>query len=857
MKVIYSTLFKLKSSDLNSEAEVETRLLMPLFKDLGYSDLAIIPKKDIPSLMANDGSRKRNVYVDFILTGIDNLAKIIVEAKDPKVSIQEAWGQAASYALSYNRDKKENEKIKWLLISNGHITSLFNHDSDTPTVTLKLSDFSSGNPSYVSLRTLIKYRAVENKSPDSLPFETINPDKLNKIFGECHDLIWKKEKLAPTDAFFEFCKFIFIKIKEDKKRETLKKNTPLYEIPMTLEWLKTQESTSKHPVRDILFLNLREELETLINKYHKKRIFEKNEILRLSASTCKDLIKIFQAINLSSIDEDLNGRMFETFLNAAVRGRSLGQYFTPRSVVDFMTRIALSTVDIKNPPKVIDACCGTAGFLIEVMAYIQSQIRNDTRFSNVEKNDLIKKVCNESLYGIEANERVARIARINMYLHGDGGSHIFYGEGLDNDPMIADDMTEERKSEVLDHADKIKPSNFDIILTNPPFSMVYKKGKEDEERILEQREISKGSSSVKSNVLFLYRYYELVKPGGDILIVLDDTILNGKSYESIRIWMLENFILLGIHSLPFNAFFKAKANIKTSIIHLKRKKNAKEEQKHIIMSISNNIGHTNSLKDTPEKNNLTDILNAYFEWQRTGILKTIIKENQDIKENLECSEQVWLVDPKNLTTERFDAFFYSPELNQTFKDLEKKEKNNEIQLCSGTNFKLKSKLTKNQKIDFAKSKKKFKYIEISDVTKYGLILNHVEDTFDNLPTRGEYVINKGDILLAINNSSRGTVVLVPEEFDGAICTSGFLVIKPKNEDESYLLWYGLRSEYCRKQIYYLAQTASQPELKLEAWKNYFKIPMAIGQEKKTAIENSKNFHAYLKSALNADNYRMN
>ena len=262
--------------------------------------------------------------------------------------------------------------------------------------------------------------------------------------------------MNPTDAFFEFCKFIFLKMREDKKREGQPSNVPAYKLPMTLDWLSAQEGTSKHPVRD-LFITLRNDLEVEIVKKKKKRIYEQNEILRLSASTCKELIKRFQTINLSSIDEDLNGRMFEVFLNAAIRGRALGQYFTPRPVVDFMTRIALQGKDVADPPKVIDACSGTAGFLIEVMAYLLSSLRDEKRFTDTEQKTIRDKICNEMLFGIDGNERVARIARINMYLHGDGGSHIFVGDGLDNEPIVTDDMPDERKGEVVDLLEKIKP----------------------------------------------------------------------------------------------------------------------------------------------------------------------------------------------------------------------------------------------------------------------------------------------------------------------------------------------------------------------------------------------------------------
>lgn len=851
----YSTLFKLDSGDIHSEAEVETRLLQPLFLDLGYPNKQVIPKKQLQPLFVSTGSRKTSVEADFLLIGSDGNAKVVVEAKDPTKSVQEAWGQAASYALTYNRDKKENQKIRWLLISNGHITSLYQHDSDSPTITLRLSDFVSGSPPYVSLRSIIKFTTTKQVQSGGLRFETLSPEKLNDLFKSCHNLIWKKEKLAPADAFYEFCKFIFIKIRADRERQDQNGTLQPYELPMTLEWLNAQKATSKHPVRDILFKQLSEDLESSITRDGKKRIFEQNERFNLSADTCKELISRFQEINLSSIDDDLNGRMFEVFLNAAIRGRDLGQFFTPRPLVDFITRIALfGKDDVNNPPKVIDACCGTAGFLIEVMAYLTSSLRNDTRLSESEKTQKKIQIQTQCLYGVEANERVSRIARINMYLHGDGGSHIFHGDGLDNDPKPSEDMNDERKREVADHAEKIKDDAFDIVLTNPPFSMSYSRENNDEERILRQLTIADGSNTMRSNVMFLQRYLDLLKPGGEMLIVIDDTVLNGSTRLDIRKWILQKFIVLGVHSMPFNAFFKAKANIKTSVLHLKKKENEAESQGHVFMSISNNIGHDNALRDTPERNNLTDILNSYFEWKRTGVLDAVIKENQDKDENLECPEQIWLTSPDRFSAERFDAFFYSPDLDLTYQKMSALEKDGRIVVSDTSEFRTSSKLTRADKKTMREEGRQLRYIEISDVTKFGLIVSSITGTLDELPTRGEYLIEHGDILMAINNSSRGTVVMVPDGFDDGICTSGFLVLKPNDSEEAKLLWYSLRSEYCRKQIYYLAQTASQPELKETAWKKYFKVPMPIGQEKAKAISAVQDFQSHISVLLNADTF---
>lgn len=852
----FSTLFSIDSSQLRSEAEVETRLLAKIFVDLGYPLDAIIPKKHIKALKINDGTKSTMKEVDFILKDKKGIPRIIVEAKEPTINILDAWGQAASYALSYNRDKDNDKRIKWLLISNGHFTGLFPHDSETPIVTLQLSDFASGMPPYVTLRTYIKYGAATPSSDSSLPFEALPPRKLNQLFSESHNLVWKKEKLAPADAFFEFCKFIFIKIQEDKKREVLAPSTPVYTIPLTEKWLEAQERTSDHPVRDILFKDLCKRLEDAIRKEKKKRIFEKDETLKLSAATCKELIKSFQSVNLSTIDEDLNGRMFEVFLAASIRGKDLGQFFTPRSVVDFMTRIALRNVDITNPPKVLDACCGTAGFLIEVMAYLTARLRDDSRLNDMQRNALRTTICNNCLFGVEANERVSRIARINMYLHGDGGSHIFHGDGLDAESQELPDMTNEQRDAIQEYREKIAKESFDIILTNPPFSMKYDSKKDDEKRIIEQHNLASNSSTVKSSVLFLNRYYELLKPSGEMLIVIDDTVINGKSFEYVREWIIKNFIILGIHSLPFNAFFKANANIKTSILHLRKKSSPDEDQQHIFMSISNNIGHDNALKDTPFRNNLTEILISYLEWQRTGKISSRIRENSVTTENLEGPLQYWLLPPEELKAERFDAFFYCPVLHDTYAKIQSSLRENKIACVNARSLTLREKLSGREK-DRMKNcdDTLYKYIEISDVTRYGLITNYREELFRDLPSRGEYIIHTGDILLALNNSSRGTVVLVPKEFDNAICTSGFLVIVPQDEETGLLLWYALRSELCRKQIYYLAQTASQPELKIEAWEKYFKIALPIGKEKEEALKKIREFYNHLEQLTNIKDYQ--
>lgn len=866
----FSALFQLRSDDLRSEAEVETRLLAPLFARLGYPASTVIPKTAVPPLLVASGRRQASIRPDFLLRAVTGHAKVVVEAKDPGEGIQEAWGQAAGYALSYNATRPPEERIRWIIISNGHITSLYQHDSALPTLTLRLSDFVSGSPPYAALRALVKYQSADAVAPAALGFDIVAPAALNVHFEAAHQLIWRKQKLSPTDAFFEFCKFMFLKITEDKKREAAMAEGRTELFPLTTQWLTDQRATSSHPVRD-LFHRLRDDLEAEIPN-GKKRIFDHGETLRLSAETCRELILRFERINLSSIDEDLNGRMFEVFLNEAVRGKELGQYFTPRPIVDFMARIALQSFqDLRNAPKVLDACCGTAGFLIEAMAYQVAAISNDTRLQGGEPAEIERRIKNQLLFGIEANERVSRVARINMYLHGDGGSHIFHGDGLDNDPPVTDDLVAERRREIQEHRREISEGSFDLVLTNPPFSMTYNVGEPDEERILAQlrawgesealsdAEITAqlaSANSMKSNILFMFRYYKLLRPGGEMLIVIDDTLLNGDTLLIVRRWILDHFVILGVHSLPFNAFFKAKANIKTSILHLRKKGDGMSMQGHVFMSILNNVGHDNSLGDTPARNNLNDVLNVWLEWQRTGQLTTIIRYNQDRSENLESPEEIWLTAPENLNVARLDAFYYSPELSRVREELRTAEAQGQVEIHLGRDFEQRPKLTAAQVRNLALSQEVLKYFEIGDVTRYGLIVSSTEGTIAELPSRGRYRVRAGDILVAINNSSRGTVVEVPDAFDGAICTTGFLVITPRGRQEGRLLWYALRSEAARKQIYYLAQTASQPELKQGAWADEFMIPFPLGTARQHALRLANEFQRNLGTLLNADSIRL-
>jgi len=237
-----------------------------------------------------------------------------------------------------------------------------------------------------------------------------------------------------------------------------------------------------------------------------------------------------------------------------------------------------------------------------------------------------------------------------MYLHGDGGSHIFLSDTLDKELLIESGLDRELTTERQELKKIITEKQFDVVLTNPPFSMKYEENKPDEKRILEQYEIAilgNGlARSLKSNIMFIERYHDLLRPGGKLLTVIDESVLNtegqGKMMQKFRKWLREKFIVRAIISLPKNTFVNADAGVKTSVLYLTKRKNTTEEQPKVFMAISENVGHNDTGRITSEWGDLGEILKSFKKFQNAiGKSKNIDVTGgmiHKVKESLEITQ---------------------------------------------------------------------------------------------------------------------------------------------------------------------------------------------------------------------------
>ena len=677
-------------SNLRNESDVEQFFLGRLLEDLGYTADYLETKAGIAGATVGKGRKRKEYFPDYIahVARSKNKPVLVVDAKHPNKPVTDGVDEAQLYASVIRRRLATPKPDQFCVGCNGHQFLVKHHDSAEIIHSLQFSDFIDGNPKFEALKGQLSRNQIVAASNAAranhlFAFRKVAPSDLPSIFETCHRKIWKTEKKGPASAFYEFSKLTFVKIDEDKRvRERLAaypNDTALPDgfVPQSVvhfaaHWITEMEEDSDNPINTILFGQLARRLEEQIQRGEKKRIFDQGEGIKLAPSTIKEVVKLLEHLDLGAVDEDLNGRMFETFLTATMRGEALGQFFTPRNVVKFMVQMANPRVTRHKMDSVLDGCCGTGGFLIEAMAYMGDQIIANSSLSIDEQNRLLYRLKTDALWGIDAGSdpSIARIARLNMHLHRDGGSRIYQADALDKHLRTEQGVPLQHKLEI----DELRASllegprkQFTVLLTNPPFSMTYERKDPAELAILQDYSLSINENGqprrlLKSSVMFLERYWELLAGEGRLATVMDESVLNTVTNSPFRRFILDHFIIKAVIRLPKNAFVKAQTSVLTSVLYLRKKTDANEQQPAIYMALCDNVGHSDSGKERPRLNQLPEILAEFRSFEEHGDLERF------------SSPKGFLLFPKDIfngnPTLRLDASYFNPRYFNTLHRLD-------------------------------------------------------------------------------------------------------------------------------------------------------------------------------------------
>ena len=442
----------------------------------------------------------------------------------------------------------------------------------------KISDIPKFNnkepPKYIYFKGKQEFKLGEKKV-EYEALQKLNKEDLISVLGKCHDTIWQGGKLAPTQAFDEVSKLLFCKIKDEK--DTLNGKNYNFQIG-------SGESI--------------EEVSGRVKKIYEGAKREDGEVfgddIGLEDNIIYNIVEKIQGINFVDTDLDTKGVAFERFMEDFFKGR-MGQYFTPREIINFCVKM----MDVNIKDKVLDTCCGSGGFLLACLNEIREWAEE-----SFDENEAYRKwhdFAEKNLFGIEVNEQIARVCKMNMIIHDDGHTNIISADGLDDFKFYKDSNKMFQKEK------------FDKILTNPPFGAVMKSN-EKVEGYLDKFDLGKGRKNQKTEILFIERCLEFLKENGKMAIVLPDGILTNSTLQYVRDFLMEHSQILAIVSLPQFAFSHFGAGVKSSLVFVRKKEKSEDLGKYpIFMADAKRIGY-DSTGRKDEKNDLIDISEKFKEF---------------------------------------------------------------------------------------------------------------------------------------------------------------------------------------------------------------------------------------------------
>jgi type I restriction enzyme M protein len=569
-------------------------------------------------------------------------------------------------------------------------------------------------------------------------------DNLLRRFEEIHDYIYANDGLSPQQALEEFVKILFVKIYDE--------NTE-----------KGQFSTSN--------------IETLFShtKQDFQDIFDVDDKIRLSKNALIFVINKLQDISLLNSSQDAKGLAFQKFLSHHEKDRQ-GQFFTPEPVIDFCVEM----MQPKPNEKIIDPACGSAGFLMSTIKYLQI---------NNQYVD-IQKIISENIFGLDINKSILRIAKMKLLLEANVKTNFYCINSLENCSELN--------------------NTFDLVLANPPFGakinhketlakfdLAYKWTKFENKF----HKTTTLQSNQNTEILFIERCLQLLREGGRMGIVLPNGNFENPSLDYLRFYIKQNAKLLAIVKLPQETFIPYGTGVKTSILFLEKDTKNIETQYPVFFGKITKLGYQGNKNGTPiyQKDK--------FGQQIKG------KDNQPIlDEDFSVIAEQYKNFQKNNTPEisnafsinfnelngRFDYDFYSPENQTLFSNLKNGETVRLGEICDIVKVKSPKLRENNATVE---------YIELSDINTHSFeIINSTTYQVHELPSRASYEIKEGDIITAIAGNSVGTkkhaTALVTEEFNGNICTNGFRVLRNFKIDFFYLLYYMQTNEFLKQMFMY-------------------------------------------------------
>ncbi len=555
--------------------------------------------------------------------------------------------------------------------------------------------------------------------------------ELQKVVQRCHNILWERHGFDPAQAFDEFSKLLFVKLYDEVTmagaRTSIQRNESAGQFASRIRWLFDQANVT--PGFDHIF---------------------SEEAINIDDLAIYEVFRQLQNYSLLETTSqvqgaDIKGTVYENIVGNTFRGE-LGQFFTHRSIVEFMVRF----LGIDETQIVYDPACGSGGFLIMCAKIIREHIqKTQPGLSQQEIDQRVKEYSRRCLVGTEINERTARVAKLNLLMHGLDYSNIFTVNALKIEE------SDDTRLHALVHEGAI-----DVVFANPPFA-----GYEKDPSVLVKFELGQNGydnvSSVTREVLFIERIIQVLRNGGVAGIVIPQGVFTNRNLTRVRDYIKQHTQILAVIELPDWAFIPSGTSVRGSLLFI-RKLTQVPDKYNVFMKRVANIGFSSTGRPTDEN----DFPATIEEFRR-----------QDARYMVSVAE----------IQDRIDAKFYIPEHRHIIALFQHNPKHRMVKLSEiGTFYteKVNPRIRPDETIEL---------IETSCVDPETLTIapRRIKGRDSNYTSLRR--VRASDILISRRRAYRGAIVIVPPELDGALAIPEFSILRLYSGYDPYYVAEILRS----------------------------------------------------------------
>lgn len=506
--------------------------------------------------------------------------------------------------------------------------------------------------------------------------------------------------------------------------------------------LKIKKKINKNKLADTLVKNSETYLDDINQYCHNKGILFDNRIgiilMILREEKSQEIDNETYLFTQKKLNENVYSKeeliqKIFMFYGDKVLKKNFDQFYTPLNIGKFMCELC------NENKKVIDPACGTGDLVI----YYKQ---------------------NKGITLWDVSENVISLTKINYNF-----------QNMMADIINLDSITNHEKNN----------GTYDYVFLNPPFGT---KTVIEDPNILKNYELGKEVKKQEIGMLFIERSINLLKNGGVAFIIVPSGYLGNSNNNTINLRKyLLKYRIISLLRLPSNSFSRSGTGVSTYLIIIN--KTIQTENYDIHINDVNNIGYELNKKNTPlkyKKNEGKYILNSSgypildndFNYIKKEIYNFCFDNNLDCLKKKESKFNYEFINTKEIRENNFilDIGRYLKIYKECMNDFPNQIKINEL-IYNNCNFKF-----------VKQSNKEYIYLDIKEVSSP--FYNGKKMYGHELPGRASYFLKKNDIIISkLKGNISFTIIL--KEYDNLVCTNGFVVLRPKDDKSTTIIFANL------------------------------------------------------------------